>query len=124
MKGAFMKFVMFVCTDPSAEKYDPALDNIEEWVSAMDKSGKRVMGQRLAGVEEALTVRKRKGKVIVTRGPFAETTEWIAGFDILECASMEEAAEVAAQHPMARLGKIELRPFCKPIDRCATGEGT
>lgn len=37
-----MKFLMFVCTDPAAEKYDPALDNFEEWVSAMDKSGKRV----------------------------------------------------------------------------------
>ena len=109
-----MKYVMFVCTDPSAETYDPALDNVEEWVSQMDKSGKRVMGQRLAPVEEAFTVRKRKGKVIVTRGAFAETVEWIAGFDILECATIEEATEIAAQHPMARMGRIEVRAFWQP----------
>jgi len=43
--------------------------------------------------------------------PFAETKEWIAGFVVLECAGLDEAVEVAAKHPMARFGKIEIRPF-------------
>jgi hypothetical protein len=35
----------------------------------------------------------------------------IAGFDILECANLDEAVEIAAKHPMARSGRIEIRPF-------------
>jgi hypothetical protein len=66
---------------------------------------------RLTGADQAITVRKRNGKVLKTDGPFAETKEWIAGFDVIECASLDEAIEVAAKHPMARFGKIEIRPF-------------
>ena len=47
----------------------------------------------------------------MTDGPFAETREWIAGFDILECADLDEAIKVASEHPMARHGRLELRPF-------------
>ena len=43
------------------------------------------------------------------------TKEWIAGFDLLDCASLDEAIAVAARHPMARFGSIELRPFW-PLD--------
>ena len=37
----------------------------------------------------AKTVRRRNGKVSVTDGPFAETHEWIAGFDLLECDTID-----------------------------------
>jgi hypothetical protein len=106
-----MRYLMFVCTDPSAEEYDPAQDNIESWVSEMDGKGVRILGNRLGGLDQAVTIRKRKGQVVTTDGPFAESKEWIAGFDILECASLEEAIEVAAKHPMARFGRLEIRPF-------------
>jgi hypothetical protein len=33
------------------------------------------------------------------------------GFDILECDSLEEAIAIAARHPMARAGRLELRAF-------------
>jgi hypothetical protein len=62
-------------------------------------------------LKDARTIRRRNGKVIVTDGPFAETKEWIAGFDLLECANLDEAIEVASQHPMARFGRLELRPL-------------
>lgn len=106
-----MRYRMFVCTDPSAEHYDPKQDNSESWVSEMDGRGIRISGNRLTGVDRAITVRKRNGKVLKTDGPSAETKEWIAGFDVIECASLDEAIEVAAKHPMARFGKIEIRPF-------------
>ena len=106
-----MRYMMFVATDPDAEPYDPAADNIEDWVEKHDASGRRVMGHRLRRVEDATTVRRRQGKVLVTDGPFAETREWIAGFDILECADLDEAIAIAAEHPMARFGRLELRPF-------------
>jgi hypothetical protein len=109
-----MRYLMFICGDPSGEKYDPKQDNIDSWVAEMDGSGVRIVGNRLAGVDKAVTVRKRNGKVLTTDGPFAETKEWIAGFDVIECASVEEATDVAAKHPMARLGRIEVRPFWLP----------
>jgi hypothetical protein len=109
-----MRYLMFICTDPSAEPYDPKQDNIESWVTEMDGRGVRISGNRLMRPDQAITVRKRDSKVLTTDGPFAETKEWIGGFDVIECASLEEAVEVAAKHPMARFGKIEIRPFWLP----------
>lgn len=105
-----MRYLMFVCVDPSAEPFDPAQDNIGEWVSSNDRNGTRIMGQRLEDVGKAKTVRVRKGQLLVTDGPFAETKEWIAGFDLLECKDIEEAIAIASKHPMARFGRIEVRP--------------
>jgi hypothetical protein len=48
---------------------------------------------------------------MVTDGPFAETKEAVGGFDLLECDSLEEAVEIAATHPMAEAGTIEVRPL-------------
>jgi hypothetical protein len=109
-----MRYMMLVCTDPEAEAYDKKEDNIMSWVAEMDGRGVRIMGNQLADSGQAVTVRKRAGKILRTDGPFAETKEMIAGFDILECASLDEAAEVAAKHPMARFGRIEVRPFWQP----------
>ena len=106
-----MKFIMFVCTDPSAEPYSPEHDNIEAWVAEYDGSGVRVAGDRLQPAEASTTVRIRQGKRLVEDGRSAITPDWIAGFDILDCANLDQAIEVAAKHPMARFGRIEIRPF-------------
>ena len=108
-----MKYMMFVCTDtePDPPSGDPKLDEVDDWVERHDASGARVTGEVLRPIADATTVRKRNGKVLVTDGPFAETREWIAGFDILQCADLDEAIEIASQHPMARFGRLELRPF-------------
>jgi hypothetical protein len=108
-----MRYVMFVCVDPEGEKYVAEEDNVADWVDEMDRRKVRLLGKRLKGVEYAITVRRRKGKVLVADGPFAETREWIGGFDLLECADLDEAVEIAAKHPMARFGRIEVRP-CWP----------
>lgn len=54
-------------------------------------------------------MRIRGGDVLVSDGPFAETKEQIAGLDLIECASMAEAAEMVSRHPVARIGTFELR---------------
>ena len=79
----------------------------------MDRRKVRILGNRLNGVKDAITVRRHNGEALVTDGPFAETREWIGGFDLLECADLNEAVEIAAKHPMARFGRIEIRP-CWP----------
>ena len=107
-----MRFLMFVCSD--TEPVDPPsgpVPDVEDWVTTMDGRGIRITGEPLAHQREAATVRVRDGKTVVTDGPFLETKEVLAGFDLLECRDLAEAIEVAAGHPMAYSGVIELRPI-------------
>ncbi|MDE2281000.1 MAG: transcription initiation protein [Xanthomonadaceae bacterium] len=106
-----MQYIMFVVHDPAAEPYAPELDNISEWVTELSANGTRITGDRLRPPSHATTVRVRAGRTLVSEGPFTEAKEWIAGFDLLDCASLDEAVGIAARHPMARFGSIELRPF-------------
>ncbi len=106
-----MQFMMFVATDAQPDEKPEQPGDIEAWLEEVERTRKRVTGNRLKSKKQARTVRVRKGKLLVTDGPFAETREVIVGFDILECDSMEEAIAVAAKHPMARAGRIELREF-------------
>jgi hypothetical protein len=110
-----MKYLMLVMVDPGLESTDEPPVSIEEWVDETYGTGRATDGDRLRPPADAKTIRRRGGKVLVTDGPFAETHEWIAGFDILECESLEEAIDVAARHPMATSGLIELRPAW-PLD--------
>ncbi len=82
---------------------------IDQWVDEMDGSGVRLTGDALRPPAEATSVRVRGGEVLVSDGPFTETKEAIAGFDLLECASLGQAIQVAAKHPVARFGRLELR---------------
>ncbi|MFF4778320.1 YciI family protein [Microtetraspora fusca] len=106
-----MKYMMFVCTDtePDTDKADEP--DIDVWVSENDTRGRRLEGSALASTSAATTVRVRNGRLLVSDGPFAETKEVIVGYDLLECADLDEAIEVARAHPMARAGRLELRPL-------------
>lgn len=106
-----MKYMMFVCTDTEPDT-DPAPEpDIHRWVSENDAAGRRVRGDELAPATAATTVRVRNGELLISDGPFTETKEVIVGYDILDCADLDEAIEVARAHPMARWGRLELRPF-------------
>ena len=67
-------------------------------------------GAPLQPTSTARTVCVRKGKTLVTDGPFAETKEQLAGTYILECENMDEAIELATKIPDALYGSIEIRP--------------
>src|SRR5689334_7607494 len=105
-----MKYMMFVVSDRTPDQPSDDSD-IDLWVDPLDASGKRVIGEVLAPPAESTVVRVRGGKVLTTRGPFAETSEVILGFDILDVEDLDEAVEIASRHPMARNGQIELRAF-------------
>ncbi len=109
-----MKFLMLVSLDPSADESDTddtGTLEIEDWVTKYDGAGVRLMGNQVRMAEDATSVTRREGKLLVTDGPYAESREWIVGFDVLECADLDEAIKVAAEHPMAVGGRLELRPF-------------
>jgi hypothetical protein len=65
----------------------------------------------LQSVTTAASVRVRDGRALVTDGPFAETTEQLGGYYLLELADLDEAIAVAARIPPAAKGTVEIRPL-------------
>ena len=80
---------------------------------ALEKSGHLIVAQALQSVKKSKTVRRRKGKTLMTDGPFAETKEQLLGFVMIEAESEEHALEIAANIPIAEFGTIEVRPIYK-----------
>lgn len=106
------RYMMFVCTDPALDPDEVGpVTPVDAWVDEMGDRGARRFGSVLEGPAGARTVRVRDGQALVTDGPFCETKEQIAGFDILDCADLDEAIEIAEKHPMAHYGILEVRPF-------------
>ena len=123
-----MRFLMLVRVDGSvrlsaeeAAAMGPATDG---WVEEMVRRGIRLEGNELAGSGDATTVRRRGDEVLVTDGPFAETKEQIAGYDVVECSSLDEAIEAAARHPVAAIGALEVRAIAgEPAGWRSAGRG-
>jgi hypothetical protein len=88
-----------------------APDALAAWVSEMTARGILLDGARLHPVSDATTVTAREGRSVVLDGPFAETKEQVAGYDVIECADRDEAVAVAAAHPTTYAGGIEVRAF-------------
>ncbi|HEY1325097.1 MAG TPA: YciI family protein [Streptosporangiaceae bacterium] len=110
-----MKFLLLhyadetVHMDAEQTREDRAL--LASWLEDTIARGVNLQGSYLQPSQNAATIRARDGELLFTDGPFAETKEQIAGFDIIECADMREAIEVASAHPTTRHGTIEVRPF-------------
>jgi len=82
--------------------------------AALRESGRCIGSEALQPVSTASTVRVRNGKVSISDGPFAETKEALAGFYLIEARDLNEAIQIAARIPPARVGSIEVRPI-RPI---------
>lgn len=107
-----MQFLMLVLTEPvDADEQGQGAMPIDEWGDKHVGSGVNLMGSRLRPAPQARVVRQRRGGLVVTDGPYAEAHEVIGGFDVLECEDWDQAVAVAAEHPMAYAGAIELRAF-------------
>ena len=119
------RYLMLVCADmrrsmavaaenggrePVAEaEPDDGDDDIDRWIA--DAGARRLYGWPLDFPDRAVTVRRVDGRTVTTDGPFAETKEQIAGYDLLECSDLDDALTVASAHPVAEGGVIELRPL-------------
>jgi hypothetical protein len=115
-----MKYMLIHCGDESIA-FDPDNDcqipgtpaarALESWLGDLEARGVLLHGARLRPVSDATTVRVREEKLLVSDGPFAETKEQIAGYDVIDCADLDEAIEIASRHPSATIGTVEVRPF-------------
>jgi hypothetical protein len=106
-----VEYLFFIATDTEPDAIAEQPDEVEAWIEEGARRGIRKDGHRLRPVEDATTVRMRSGELLVTDGPFTESKEWIAGYDIVECEDLDDAIDYASRHPMARAGRIEIRPF-------------
>ena len=111
-----MKYLLLVCWDAGRmdAQTEPDASDAEEpenfpWLDELQSRGAWITGDQLAPPRRARSVRVRGGRTLVTDGPFAETKEAVGGFDLIECDSLDEAVEVAAGHPLAEIGTIEVR---------------
>lgn len=73
--------------------------------------GKFIAAAPLHSVTTATSLRVRDGKRLVTDGPFAETTEQLGGYYVLEVTDLDEAISIASRLPPARKGTVEIRPI-------------
>src|SRR5215469_5540504 len=81
-----------------------------EYLALRDEPGV-TGGGRLQPVETATSVRVQDGETLVTDGPFADTKEVFAGFYLIEADDLDQATELAARIPAARIGgSVEIRP--------------
>jgi hypothetical protein len=108
-----MKFVLFICVEegvsPTPEQRRAIPHAVEAWIAETAARGVRLGGWQMAPPADAAVVRVRDGEVRRSGGSFADPAGRVAGLNLLECASLDEALEVAARHPVAAFGTVEVR---------------
>jgi hypothetical protein len=112
-----MKFLAMIYNNPDAfESLAPAerdsmMGEADAFIGTFSESGEFLGGSALAHPATAKTVRVRNGVAAATDGPFAEAKEYLAGYYVIDCDSIERAVEIAAQDPAAKYWAVELRPI-------------
>ncbi|WP_213814985.1 YciI family protein [Glaciihabitans sp. dw_435] len=104
-----MLFLLLVHSAPDGEELDDPRGATEAWVSDVESAGARIVGERLVPSDEAMTLTIRGGEEFVVSGPADGRDDTIVGFDVLECASLDEALDAIMTHPMAVMGRLEIR---------------
>jgi hypothetical protein len=113
VKEVMMQYMLLLYVSdrprPGTPDGDAAFDEIRSFHRDCQERGVLVSSAPLRGPETATSIRIRGGKLLKTDGPFAETTEWLGGYFILDCRDFDEALELAARCPTAKDGTVELR---------------
>jgi hypothetical protein len=109
-----MKYALLIFEKPGSHA---ALPNEEREAVygeyfALSGDSRCIGGAQLQPVETATTVRVQDGRTLTTDGPFADTKEVFGGYYAFDVANLDEALELAARIPAARLGgSVEVRPI-------------
>jgi hypothetical protein len=118
-RSTAMRFVCLVYFEPETfaalspgEKATIGRDSMA-YDKELDRRGNYIVAEALEPVQKARTTRVRQGRAMTTDGPFAETKEHLGGFILIEAADIDEALEIAAEIPLAKLGSIEVRPVMR-----------
>jgi hypothetical protein len=116
-----MRYMMFIKHpgDYDMSNVPPALFGaMGEFVQEYASKGVFIDGAGLKPLAKATRIRLAKGKLEVKDGPFAEAREVVGGYALCECATHEEAVDLATKfmelhriHWPEFEGETELRPL-------------
>jgi hypothetical protein len=110
-----MKFVLLIYTDATMldalppGRFDAKMRDCLAHADDLRKEGRLLDSQMLEKAPSAQSVRVRNGRRTVTDGPFTETKEMLAGFNLIEAEDMEEAVQIATEFPWVETGCVEVR---------------
>jgi hypothetical protein len=120
-----MKYMIMIYHNPASQQVWESLPQDErsqalKAYTALDQdlaaSGEMIVSHPLADPAAGRRVTVSGGRTLTSDGPFAEVKEHLAGFYLLECASIERAIEHASRIPEASLGLVEVRPAIELSD--------
>jgi hypothetical protein len=109
-----MKYMLLIYSGEGCMTEAERTDCMVESLAICDElaaRGQFLDASPLQPVATAVTVRVRGGQTLVTDGPFAETTEQLGGYYVLDLPDLDAAIAVAARLPPARKGTVEIRPL-------------
>ena len=109
-----MKYMLMFCDRPHDSESDFEDGLVEKYLALQheaERNGTFVTGAPLQGAGSGARVRVAEGETVVTDGPFAEATDLLSGFFIIDVATREEAIAFAARVPAAERGVVEVRPI-------------
>lgn len=111
-----MKYMLLVHHDEEAfgkrseSERTQLLQESVQLANQLHTNGKYLSAAPLHPSSETNCVRVRNGKRLVTDGPFAETREQLGGYFLIDAKDHDEAIDIAARIPGARIGTVEVRP--------------
>ncbi|WP_133500817.1 YciI family protein [Cognatilysobacter terrigena] len=111
-----MQFLLLVYIDDerlselSDDEFDRHMHHCFVNADELRTEGRLLQSQQLEPPASARTARHRDGAARISDGPFAETKEFLAGFNLIEAADIDEAVRIAESMPWTRYGAIEVRP--------------
>jgi hypothetical protein len=111
-----MKYLLMIHMNPtlfealSQEERDAVFGGHDDLIKLMKETGEMVGFAALADPSQSKTVRVRDEAAVVTDGPYVEAKEFLAGYYVVECETVERATELAALIPDAKFLAIEVRP--------------
>ena len=109
-----MKYILLIYSQENVwadGEREQCMADSAELCHQLDAKGQYLGASPLHLVATATSVRVRDGKRQVTDGPFAETTEQLGGYWLVDVANLDEAIAIAARIPAARKGTVEVRPI-------------
>jgi hypothetical protein len=86
-------------------------DSMLKFSADLKERGLLSVSQSLTSDADAVRVRVRDGRRVLTDGPFAEAKEMVGGYFLLNCQTREEAVAIAADCPAAQWATVEVREF-------------
>tara|TARA_R100000027_G_scaffold13062_1_gene9327 strand:- start:2288 stop:2659 length:372 start_codon:yes stop_codon:yes gene_type:complete len=120
-----MKYMLLIYGDEATWTEQEREDCMLESMAICDEleaQGKWIASSPLHPVSSATSLRVREGRREITDGPFAETTEQLGGYYIIDVEDLDEALAIAERLPPAKKGTVEIRPLFPLPQRDQVGQ--